>query len=220
MTELSSLKNFLCSKAEYRYGAGAELLNGPTTLRSELFQAEFSLGRQCTLHVPGKFLAQTLVIFPAIGVNTPILGLEYIEMPGRCFGAVDFHPQGGDFSMAYGHLADCPDREIEKSKHYDLDKYFSPKLWLRKSADSLYDEFANVSEDRIQRYHTMLAGISPVPARSPTGYCRYMAEYDPARGILKAYFGRDFADDYISSFLFPENPDYSCMLGYLSGLPA
>lgn len=218
MTELYSLRNFLSSRSDYLYGAGCRVQKGPATIYSELYKGDFSLGRQCIVDVPGKFLAQTLVIFPAIGVNTPILGLEYIEMPGKCFGAADFHPQGGDFSLSYNYLADCPDREIEKSKHYDLDEYFSPKLWLKKSSTRLYETFAEVSMDRVQRYHSMLTQIDRVPAREPTGYSQYMAEYDPARGILKAYFGRNFADDYISRFLFPGNPDYSCMLGFLSGL--
>jgi hypothetical protein len=30
-----------------------------------------------------------------------------------------------------------------------------------------------------------------------------MAENDPAHGILRAYFGPEFADDYVKGFLFP-----------------
>jgi hypothetical protein len=217
MTNLSELRNFLCNKGEYERGVGREIVNPPARILSEVCESPYTLYRSCVLHVPDKFLAQTVVIFPRFGVNTPIFGCEYIQTPSRCFGAVDFHPQGGDFSLTYGVLADCPDREIEKSKHYDLDEYFSPKLWLKKSSDPLYDEFVHVSKDRIQRYHSMLRGVSPVPAPSPVGYCQYMSQHDPARGILRVYFGTSFANDYIDGFLFPTNCNYSGVVRDLQG---
>jgi hypothetical protein len=218
MTDPYCLKNFLLNRDEYRYGAGSRLEKSPATVRSEVYAGDLSIARSCVLRVPDKFLAQTLVIFPKQGINTPIFGIEYIEMPGKCFGAVDFHPQARDVSLVQRYLADCPDREVEKSKHYDLNEYFSPKLWLRKSATPLYGEFMGVSQDRIQRYHCMLKSVEPGPALPPSGYSEYMAEHDPARGILRAYFGQNFADDYIKYFLFPNDPDYNCMLGDLSRL--
>jgi hypothetical protein len=178
----------------------------PARIQSEVWQNDVSFARLCILTVPGRFLAETLVIFPGIGVNSPIFGSEYIEMPRKTFGVVDFHPQGGDLQHIRTFLALEPDREVQESVHYDLDGYFSGKLWLKRDSESVYPEFTDVFKRRLGIYTELLGSLAPVPAPPPLGYCHYMAQHDPARGILKAYFGEAFAHDYISGFLFPENP--------------
>jgi hypothetical protein len=183
-------------------------LKNSAKLYSELWESELSTLRMCILSVPGKFFAETVVIFPKYGVNTPIFGSEYIKTPKKSFAAVDFHPQEGDISAIEGYLGSEPLCQVKKSHHYDLQAHFSPWLWLKKDPEDLYYEFSEVCGSRCDAYHTLLDGVRGVKSPHPGGYCRYMAEKDPARGILKAYFGSDFSDEYTERFLFPGNSDF------------
>jgi phycoerythrobilin:ferredoxin oxidoreductase len=212
---LSQLREFPLHRGNYSRGIALKKEVGPAKLVSQAYESEKSLRRECILHVPGKFTAQTMVIFPFYGVNTPVFGCEYIEIPSKSFGAVDFHPQAGDLTLIKPYLGpDLPPNRL-KSKHYDLEKYFSPWLWLRKGEKSVYSEFYSVCNTTFSLYSDMLEKVSPLKTLPPTDYCNYMATHDPARGILKAYFGSEFADDYIEHFLFPKNPNFSDFVQYL-----
>lgn len=178
---------------------------GAARLRSAAFESDFGLARLCLLAVPGKFRAETLVIFPKREVDTPVYGSEYIEMPKKSFAAVDFHPQNRNLAPVLDYLGLEPNCEVSTSRHYDLQGYFSPKLWLKHSESELYSEYVAKAKARLHLYGELLKGSPDTPGAWPTGYCDYMAEHDPARGILKAYFGSDFAHDYIGEFLFPQN---------------
>lgn len=177
-------------------------------LYSEVWESEYSTLRLCILQVPSKFFAETVVIFPKFGLNTPIFGSEYLKTPKRTLAAVDCHPQNKDISMVRGVLGSESLCEVKKSRHYDLKTHFSPWLWLKKTGEGVYPEFSGVCDTRSSKYHSMLSTLGQVNSPHPTEYCRYMAQNDPARGILKAYFGSEFSDDYTRKFLFPDNSDF------------
>jgi|688.fasta_scaffold21639_3 hypothetical protein len=214
----SQLQEFPLHRGDYRRGIASKRGVKAATLVSQAYESEKSLRRECILHVPGKFTAQTMAIFPLNGVNTPVFGCEYIEMPGKSFGAVDFHPQAQDLTLIKPYLGPDLPRDRLKSKHYDLEKHFSPWLWLKKGEKSVYSEFYSACNITLSLYYSMLEGVSGAKALPPTAYCKYMATHDPARGILKAYFGAEFANDYIEHFLFPRNPNFSDFIRYLQGL--
>jgi len=164
------------------------------------------LARGCVLTVPEKFFAETLLIYPNTDGNFPIFGSEYIKMARGHFGATDFHPLDPKNNTIPLDFDVFPDRIVEKSPHYDLDTHFSPKLWHRKGVDNFYDEFSEVCEGRLYHYLGVLSTADRANSADVskfTPFDAYMAVNDPARGILKAYFGEDFADDYIRTFLFP-----------------
>jgi len=165
--------------------------------------------RLCELNIPGKFTAETLVIYPLETSQMPIFGTEYITISDKkFFGAIDFHPASNsvEYEKRYitKHLSDFPDRSVETSKFYDLSKFFSTKFWIKKSQADFREEFLDRADSYLFKYHDLLA-------EEETGYKGldfhrkydiHMAENDPARGILKAYFSGDFADAYIHGFLF------------------
>lgn len=188
-------------------GSSEITVSGPATLESMWFrlpQEGVHYARSCVLTVPGKFFAETMLVYPCKGVNFPVFGSEYIEMKGKCFGAVDFHPVSSETVHIDAYFSDFPDRIVEKSAHYDLDTYFSRKLWHKRSDKPFYDEFVRVCEARLGRYTSILPDL---PANEPdyVDFDAYMAENDPAHGILRAYFGPEFADGYVRGFLFPGN---------------
>ena len=164
------------------------------------------LARGCVLTVPGKFFAETLLVYPATSCNFPAFGSEYIKMARGNFGATDFHPLTPKNNQIPSDFDIFSDRVVEKSPHYDLDTHFSLKLWHKKGVEGFYDEFSEVCSNRLYHYLEVLSTVDrldSVDTSKFTAFDSYMALNDPARGILKAYFGSDFADEYIRTFLFP-----------------
>lgn len=179
--------------------------SGPARIESVSLRSPdlgISYARGCILTVPGKFFAETLLVYPSEGRDFPIFGSEYIEMANRYFGATDFHPPNGDNRPIEAFFPDFPPREVQSSRHYDLDTYFSTKLWHKRSDNPFYEDFVTVCYERLRHY------VARLPANTGnrpdfTRFDRYMADHDPAHGILKSYFGAEFANDYIRTYLFP-----------------
>lgn len=158
--------------------------------------------RYCKLVTAKGFYAETLVIYPCVGSNLPVFGAEYISAGNRVFGAIDFHPINRNLDPIQDYLYTEPDREINSSHHYDLDLYFSPKLWFKRGCE--LEEFEQVCGERVCVFLEMLQHNldQPLLIYPHGGYNDYMAQHDPARGILRAHYGEDFAETYIREFLF------------------
>lgn len=184
---------------------------GQASLESRWFsdpERRIFLARLCVLSVPGKFFAETLLIYPCTEADYPIFGSEFIQTRRGYFGATDFHPFSPQSDLSGSVFASEPDRVVEKSAHYDLDTYFSSKLWHKKSETDFRSEYNDVCGRRLNMY---LADLSARPVCSTcdgvkfSDFDAYMAENDPAHGILRSYYGPDFARDYIEKYLFPHN---------------
>lgn len=165
--------------------------------------------RLCDLQVPGKFTAETLVIYPDSDSDAPIFGTEYLRIGGKkFFGGIDFHPlsQDRDYLEKYisGYLEDFPDTSAKDSKFYDLGTYFSGKFWLKKSDADFYDEYTYWTLRFLTRYKKLLdeKTVTSDVLHLHRKYDLHMGENDPAHGILKAYFSKEFADFYVQEFLF------------------
>ena len=168
--------------------------------------------RLCELNVPGKFTAETIVIYPDSSTMTPIFGTEYISIANKkFFGAIDFHPLAQDESYLKTYideyLYDFPARSVEDSKFYDLSTHFSSKFWIKKSEVDFREEYIDWVDRYMSRYRAALeGGESWFDSRQAhINYDRHMAEKDPAHGILKSYFSAEFADFYVQKFLFDES---------------
>lgn len=183
---------------------------GTATIKSYTWTGEtIRRARACELDIPGKFTAETLVVYPSWETDTPIFGTEYITIADKkYFGAIDFHPLSQEESYLKTHideyLYDFPPRSAEDSKFYDLSKYFSSKFWIKKSDKDFRSEYADWVDRYMGRYRMALMdgtlGSNNMDAH--VAYDRHMAANDPAHGILKAYFSQEFADFYVNKFLF------------------
>lgn len=165
--------------------------------------------RLCVLNIPGKFTAETLVIYPSWETETPIFGTEYITIANKkFFGAIDFHPLSQDEGYLKtwidGHLGEFPVRSVEESKFYDLSKYFSSRFWIKKSDQEFHDEYLDRVDMYAVRYRRALEGGRQTSSnkQAHVDYDTHMAVNDPAHGILKSYFSDEFADFYVNKFLF------------------
>lgn len=189
------------------HGVDPCIIKDSAEIRSSVFSGgKFRRARVCNLSVPGKFTAETLVIYPDFGYDFPIFGTEYLRIGSKkYFGATDFHPISSNMDYAELYLKDFPNSEALGSKFYDLSKFFSSKFSLKKSEEDFYEEYLKEVSKFLGAYHTCSEEALPSPTDSESSQREYdvhMAENDPARGILKAYFSPDFAETYIHNFLF------------------
>ena len=113
--------------------------------------------RLCELHIRGKFVAESLVIYPDFQYDAPVFGTEYVKCGNvKYFGTIDFHPleASEEYSNKYiqKYLGDQEDRVKNKSKIYDLDTYFSKKLWIKTDRENFYAEYINKLVLYLSRY--------------------------------------------------------------------
>jgi len=110
-------------------------------------------------------------------------------------------------------LIDQPDRTKNKSHVYDLDKYFSKKLWIKVETNDFYEKYVESFELYLTRYLHQMKRANPIVRNvfgshmpqahyAQRGYDHHLASTDPAYGILKTYYNSKFADRYINTFLF------------------
>ena len=114
-------------------------------------------------------------------------------------------PSDPDYAKTY--LKDFPDSTKEDSKFYDLSKYFSSKFWIKKDSVDFYSEYIDKVDQYLAKYRLCAEESHETKSsiNAQIEYNNHMAENDPARGILKAYFSAEFAEEYIHKFLFNNN---------------
>jgi hypothetical protein len=180
--------------------------NGSANLKSYIFKSDYCRCiRLCELNVANKFQAETLVIYPEYCYDAPIFGTEYLKIGNKkYFGAIDFHPiNGNEHHLPYIEM--FPNRKKNISKFYNLDNYFTNKLWLRKSNKCFYNEYQIMIKCYLHQYKKCL--FNSVAKKESfedehNNFNRYMSSNDPAFGILKSYFNTNFTEKYIQEFLF------------------
>lgn len=203
-------QHFNLKKADLPNSVDSVVENNLAVIRSYAWTADRCRRiRLCDLEIKNKFTAITLVIYPEFSYETPIFGTEYLRIGGKkFFGATDFHPvrPGEEYENKYilEYLSDFPDRDKENSRFYDLSKFFSNKFWLKKTETDFWDEYLETTDKFLGRYKSCLMDSEPnADAKSfHTAYDKHLSANDPAHGILKSYYSKQFADDYIKDFLF------------------
>ena len=164
--------------------------------------------RLCELNLKDKFVAESLVIYPDWTLINPVFGTEFVNAGGRrFFGTIDFHPLQNDYvyndQYINKHLGDQPNRSKNTSNIYDLNKFFTKKLWVKSDKTNFYEEYLKDLELYLKRYLKMMAKPRRENARELQGqYDKHLAGTDPALGILKSYYDKEFAEKYIHEFLF------------------
>ena len=161
--------------------------------------------RLCELVIKGKFKAESLVIYPNTNLDAPIFGTEYVQVPNkRYFGAIDFHPIN-ESEKYLNYLEMFPDTKIKKSRFYDLNTFFSKKFWTKRQSKDFYNEYLIWVKCYLHQYQKYLYDLHLSPNTLESLHQEYnlhMSHKDPAFGVLKIYFGKEFSKKYIGEFLF------------------
>lgn len=178
------------------------------SVSSKLYSSDlFSNIRLSRINIENKFYAESLVIYPHKQYDAPIFGTEYMNIGNKTyFGAIDFHPLKNKNDIE-SYLKEFPNKKITSSKYYDLNKFFSNHLWVKKQKSNLINEYQILLKCYLHQYLKCIKnsniGHKDDIELLHKKYNQHMGENDPVAGILKSYFGEEFSKKYIKEFLFP-----------------
>ncbi len=174
-------------------------------------------------HVQGGASLQVLnfVIFPDLNYDLPFFGGDLVTLPGGHLIAIDMQPLFAEdpayqerfttpilpmFHQYQTHLpwgGDFPD---------EARPFFSPAfLWTRPQAtETVKTHVFAAFKDYLSAYLDFVDRAEPIedPQRleeiqaAQLSYVRYRSEKDPARGMLKRFYGEEWTEEYIHGFLF------------------
>lgn len=160
------------------------------------------------------------VAYPDFDREQPLLGIDLLSFAARdkLVAVLDFQPlrQSNAYIEHYlGGLKTLHDRYPtlspgETMRSYDSNKFFSPYLlFARGKPAELGSVLEEAFEGLLSAYSELHARCEPSISSIPevrelqNDYDHYSAERDPAHGLFVSYFGKDWADRFLHTFLFP-----------------
>jgi phycoerythrobilin:ferredoxin oxidoreductase len=174
-------------------------------------------------HVQGGDSLQVLnfVIFPHLNYDLPFFGADLVTLPGGHLIALDMQPLFRD-DRAYQAKYTEPILPIFHNYQQHLPwggdfpeearQFFSPAfLWTRPQATSVVETHVFAAfQAYLEAYLDFVAQAEPIDdprslneiKQAQLAYLHYRAEKDPARGMFQRFYGSEWTEEYIHSFLF------------------
>ena len=165
-----------------------------------------------------------LVISPFNNYDLPFFGADFVTLPNGHLIALDLQPalkdDIGHSQYFLGKLKSIhANWQSKLPSGGDIPaqarQYFSPGfLWSRiplgAEGDQLisqiikpaFDDYLNFFLDLIAKAKRISIERSSKVLNGQTKYMRYRAEKDPARGMLRGFFGNEWTEHYINNILF------------------
>ena len=165
-----------------------------------------------------------LVISPLNNYDLPFFGADFVTLPNGHLIALDLQPALKDDITHTQHVWNKlkPIHAHWQSKipsggdiPSDARQYFSPAfLWSRiplgVEGDQLisqiikpaFDDYLNFFFDLMTNAKRISLERSSKVLNGQKKYMRYRAEKDPARGMLRSFFGKVWTESYINNILF------------------
>ena len=165
-----------------------------------------------------------LVISPFNNYDLPFFGADFVTLPSGHLIALDLQPALKDdlihTQYVLGKLKSIHANWQSKLPSggdipSEAKKFFSPGfLWARiplgEDGDKLinqvikpaFDEYLNYFLDLVTNAKRISPERSSNLLNGQKKYMRYRAEKDPARGMLRGFFGDTWAENYINNILF------------------
>jgi len=165
-----------------------------------------------------------LVISPFNNYDLPFFGADFVTLPNGHLIALDLQPALKD-DISHTHYVWDKLKPIHTKWQSKLPsggdipsearRYFSPAfLWSRiplgEEGDKLisqiikpaFDEYLNCFLDLVRDAKMISKERSFQLLNGQKKYMRYRAEKDPARGMLRGFFGNEWTESYINNILF------------------
>ena len=168
-----------------------------------------------------KLQVLNTVGYPNLNSDQPIIGIDllFFGVKKKLVAVLDFQPliQDEKYFLKYLNGLKALNTRFndfnssEKMSIYDSNKYFSPwVLFFSGNAETLTDPLPVVFEQFLDTYWKMSKesnnGYKKLTYKEVENlhlnYDIYNAERDPAHGLFKSYFGKEWADNFLENFLF------------------
>ena len=165
-----------------------------------------------------------LVISPLNNYDLPFFGADFVTLPNGHLIALDLQPALKDDIIHTQHVWDQL-KSIHSNWQSKLPsggeipsnarQYFSPGfLWsriplgddgdklIRNIIQPAFDDYLNLFLDLVSHAKMISQARSLELLNGQKKYMRYRAEKDPARGMLRGFFGELWTESYINNILF------------------
>ena len=165
-----------------------------------------------------------LVISPFNNYDLPFFGADFVTLPNGHLIALDLQPALKDDKIHTKYFLEKlqsihSNWQLKLPSGGDIPKearqYFSPCfLWSRipvgAEGDKLisdiikpaFDDYLNFFLDLMANAKSISPARSSMVLNGQKKYMRYRAEKDPARGMLRGFFGNEWTESYINNILF------------------
>tara|TARA_Y100001968_G_scaffold308466_1_gene327252 strand:+ start:413 stop:1189 length:777 start_codon:yes stop_codon:yes gene_type:complete len=180
--------------------------------------------RCACLQAGEKTSVMNLVISPSNNFDLPFFGADFVTLPNGHLIALDLQPALKDDIIhtqnVWGKLKSIhANWQVKLPSGGDIPseakQYFSPCfLWSRiplgEDGDQLiskiikpaFDDYLNCFLDLVSNAKIISQDRSLTLLNGQRQYMRYRAEKDPARGMLRSFFGELWTESYINNVLF------------------
>ena len=164
------------------------------------------------------------LIVPNSIYNMPFLGIDFVSLPSYHLVVIDFQPS---INLAIQFKTEWLDKLLNiKNKFYqqfpfqqemskEFARFFSPgvicmKLQKNKDSDYLissqlfdvFKDYLNLYFDILYKAETVNSELKLEVIQGQKFYLNFRKNKDPARPMLHALFGSDFAESLLDDFLF------------------
>ncbi len=198
-------------------------LKGNCVVRNWLWDVSgFRRWRVTHLDAGNQLQVLNSVAYPEYNNDQPLLGIDllWFGVAKKLVAVLDFQPLVQDPAYIERHLSGLKklrDRFPELSsdvemRSYDPNKYFSPCLLFFKGG---VNEAVQSLPLAFNSFVSCYWELHDLAIRNPSiissaevkdlqiAYDIYSAKKDPAHGIFSSYFGKEWADRFLTEFLFP-----------------
>ncbi len=196
-----------------------------TVIRSFLWDVPgFRRWRVTRMDAGDKLQVLNSVAYPNFSNEQPILGIDllWFGKKGKLVAVLDFQPliQKDHYFRRYFEglktlKKNYPEFYSNKEMNlYDSKQYFSPwVLFYVGDGNNLKYSLREVFKDFLDTYWLIntlpeqnYKNLTPNKIKElHISYDSYNAEIDPAHALFKSYFGKQWADDFVQEFLFPNS---------------
>tara|TARA_Y100001968_G_scaffold323158_1_gene360377 strand:+ start:1244 stop:1957 length:714 start_codon:yes stop_codon:yes gene_type:complete len=200
-------------------------IDGQGIIKSWLWKVPgFRRWRITRLDAGKKLQVLNSVAYPEFDNDQPLLGIDllWFGISKKLVAVLDFQPlmQEEDyFERYFNGLKSLNNRypelrEKENMHSFDPNQYFSPWLLfcrggieqLEKTLPFAFKEFLSCYWEMYDLSITKDSVISFSRVKElQLEYDIYSAERDPAHGLFISYFGKEWADRFLTEFLFPNS---------------
>tara|TARA_B100000287_G_scaffold143580_1_gene135446 strand:- start:68 stop:706 length:639 start_codon:yes stop_codon:yes gene_type:complete len=141
------------------------------------------------------------ILYPKTGADLPCFGMDLMKFTEKKVILVfDFqHPR-----EKYLFTVDGLPKDDGKYRFFEMGNHFSANIFVRYCLPEEVDEHLPMFKEYLTKYKNMVELENPTGEDTSvyTDFDNYMTELDPVRGYLKAKFGEEKSESFVTDFLF------------------
>ena len=164
------------------------------------YGTHFIKAREAHITDPRSDIYNT-ILYPKTGADLPCFGMDLMKFSEKKVIIVfDFqHPR-----EKYLFSVDGLPKDDGKYRFFEMGNHFSENIFVRYCEPDGVDEYLDMFKQYLTKYKNMVELEKPngMDTSVYEDFDSYMTKLDPVRGYLKAKFGEEKSESFVTDFLF------------------